>query len=182
MVRAVPTHVRCDCPCVNGHGSGVRSQTRNSCCMASRLRRLIETHRKFEPWIFVHLQAPLERRWNFLLASARRHDNDDDNDDDEFEQQQQQRGTGIKFKQQWRRENCCSREGSGSSRADNKSKTYGKQLQDPEGADGKWVWTEENKRKTVEEEEESMLRKTVKYLNTLERTEAKKESEETLEE
>ena len=42
------------------------------------------------------------------------------------------------------------------------------------------MWTEENKRKTVEEEEESMLRKTVKYLNTLERTEANKESEETL--
>ena len=35
--------------------------------------------------------------------------------------------------------------------------------------------------KTVEEDEESMLRKTVKYLETLESTEAKKESEETLE-
>ena len=40
---------------------------------------------------------------------------------------------------------------------------------------------EGNKRKTAEEEEESMLRKTVKYVKTLERTEAKKESEETLE-
>ena len=41
--------------------------------------------------------------------------------------------------------------------------------------------TEGNKRNTFEEQEESMLRKTVKYLNTLERTEAKKESEATLE-
>ena len=40
---------------------------------------------------------------------------------------------------------------------------------------------EGNKRKTVEEEKESMLRKTVKYLKTLERTEAKKEAEETQE-
>ena len=38
---------------------------------------------------------------------------------------------------------------------------------------------EGNKRKAVGEEE-SMLRKTVKYLKTLERTEADKESEETL--
>ena len=41
--------------------------------------------------------------------------------------------------------------------------------------------TEGNKRKTVEEEEESMLRNTVKYLKTLVRTEAKKESEKKLE-
>ena len=39
--------------------------------------------------------------------------------------------------------------------------------------------TEGNKRKTVEEERESMLRKTVQYLKTLARAEAKKESEET---
>ena len=38
--------------------------------------------------------------------------------------------------------------------------------------DGRWMRTEGNERKTVEEEEES---------KTLERTEAKKESEETLE-
>ena len=41
--------------------------------------------------------------------------------------------------------------------------------------------TEGNKRKTVEEVEESMLRKTVTYLKMLEGTEAKKESEDTLE-
>ena len=40
--------------------------------------------------------------------------------------------------------------------------------------------TEGNKRKTVEEVEESMLRKTVTYLKMLEGTEAKKESEDTL--
>ena len=40
---------------------------------------------------------------------------------------------------------------------------------------------EGNKRKTVEEEEESMLRKTLKYLKTLERGEAKKEYDETQE-
>ena len=51
----------------------------------------------------------------------------------------------------------------------------------PEREDGKWMRTEGNKRKTVEEEEDSILRKTVKFLKTLERTEAKKESEERLE-
>ena len=41
--------------------------------------------------------------------------------------------------------------------------------------------TEGNKQKTVDEEEESMLLKTVKYLKTSERAEAKKGSEETQE-
>ena len=35
--------------------------------------------------------------------------------------------------------------------------------EDPEGEDGKRMRTEEIKRKTVEKDEESMLRKTVKY-------------------
>ena len=46
---------------------------------------------------------------------------------------------------------------------------------------GKWTRTEEIKRKRVEEEEESMLRKTVQYKMALERAEAMKESEETQE-
>ena len=41
--------------------------------------------------------------------------------------------------------------------------------------------TEGKKRKAIEEEEESLLKKAVKYLQTLERAEAKKESEETQE-
>ena len=73
------------------------------------------------------------------------------------------------------------REGNGSSRVDNKRKADCAYPEDPVRDDGKWMRTEGNKRKIVEEEEESMSRKTVKYLKTVERTEAKKESEETLE-
>ena len=36
--------------------------------------------------------------------------------------------------------------------------------------DGKWMRTEGNKRKTIEEGEESLLSRTVKYPKTLERT------------
>ena len=60
-------------------------------------------------------------------------------------------------------------------------KADGEHPEDPEREDGKWKRTEGNKRKTVEEEGESMLRNTVKYLKTLERAEAKGESEETTE-
>ena len=64
---------------------------------------------------------------------------------------------------------------------DNKRKAGGERREDPEREDGKWMRTEGNKRKTVEEEDESMLRKTVLSLKMLERTEPKKESEETQE-
>ena len=53
----------------------------------------------------------------------------------------------------------------------------GEHPEDPEREDRKWMRTAGIKRKTVEQEEEE----TVKYLKTLERTEAKKESQETLE-
>ena len=43
----------------------------------------------------------------------------------------------------------------------------GEHPEDPESEDGKRKRTEGNKRKTVAEEEESMLRKTVKHLKTL---------------
>ena len=62
-----------------------------------------------------------------------------------------------------------------------KRKADGEHLEDAEREDGQWMRTEGNKRKTVEEQEESMLRKTVMYLKTLERAEAKKDSEETQE-
>ena len=65
---------------------------------------------------------------------------------------------------------------------DNKRKADGEHLEDPDRDKGQSMRTEGNKLQTVEEEEESMSRNTVKYLKTLERTEAKKESEETLEE
>ena len=61
---------------------------------------------------------------------------------------------------------------------DNKRKADGEHAEDPEGEDRKWMRTEGDERKTVKEEEESLLRKAVKYLKTLERAEAKKESEE----
>ena len=62
---------------------------------------------------------------------------------------------------------------------DNKRKADGEHPEDPEREDGRCMRTEGNKRKTVEEEEESMLRNAVKCLKTLERAQAKKESEET---
>ena len=63
-------------------------------------------------------------------------------------------------------------EGNGS-RVDNKRKADGEHSDDP-------VRTEGTKWKILLEDKESMLEKTVKYCKTLERTEAKKESEETL--
>ena len=57
-------------------------------------------------------------------------------------------------------------EGSGSSRVDNKRKADGEHPEDPEREDGRCMRTEGNKRKTVDEEEESMLRNTVKNLKT----------------
>ena len=71
-----------------------------------------------------------------------------------------------------------SREGNGSSFVDNRKKADGEHPGDPEREDGKWMRTEGNRWKTVEEQEESMLRKTVKYLKMLERTEAKIEANE----
>ena len=47
-------------------------------------------------------------------------------------------------------------EGCGSSRVDNKGD--GEHPEDPEREDGKWMRTEGNKRNTVEEGEESMLK------------------------
>ena len=49
--------------------------------------------------------------------------------------------------------------------------------EDAERVDEKWVRTEANKRKSVEDDEESMVRKTMQYLKTLEKAEARKESE-----
>ena len=94
------------------------------------------------------------------------HFDDDDNNDNNGFEQQQQRVTGIKFKQRWRRsENTgSSGEGHGSSSVDNKRKAEGEHLEDSER---EW-------RETVEEEEESLSRKAMKYLKTLERAEAKK--------
>ena len=63
-------------------------------------------------------------------------------------------------------------EGNGSSRVDNRRKADGEHPEDPKRDDGRWMWTEGTKRKTVEEEEKCMLTKTVKYLKTLERAEA----------
>ena len=59
---------------------------------------------------------------------------------------------------------------------DNKRKADGEHPEDPEHEDGKWTRTEGNKREKVEEEEKSMSRKTVWYLETLERIEAKRET------
>ena len=47
---------------------------------------------------------------------------------------------------------------------DNKSEAVGGHAEDLEREDGKWMRTEGNKRKTIEEEEESMLRPTAKCL------------------
>ena len=47
-------------------------------------------------------------------------------------------------------------EGNGSSRVDNKSKADGEHPEDPEREDGKWMRTEGNKRRIIEEEEDSM--------------------------
>ena len=97
----------------------------------------------------------------------------------EIEQPQQQRGTSITFTQQWRcSENRQLRRGQW---MDNKRKADGEHPEDPEREDGKWMRTEGNKRKTIQEEGVSKLRKTVKYSKTSERTVAKKEPEETLE-
>ena len=63
---------------------------------------------------------------------------------------------------------------------DNKRKADGEHPEDPEREDGKWMRTEGNKWKTIQEEGVSKLSQTVKYFKTLERTVAKKESEETL--
>ena len=93
------------------------------------------------------------------------------NNNYEFEQQQQGEAAGT----------GSSGEGNGSSRVDNKRKADGERQEDPEREDGKCTRTEGNKRKTIEAEEESMLRKIVKYLMTLQRTEAKKQFVETLE-
>ena len=59
----------------------------------------------------------------------------------------------------------------------NKRKADVEHPQDAEREDGEWMRTEGNKRKSVEEEEESMSRKTVKYLRTFEMAETKKGSE-----
>ena len=69
-----------------------------------------------------------------------------------------QRGIGIMFKQQWRRRENRQLpwEGNGSSRVDNKRKADGEHPEDPERED--WKWMKGNKRKIVEEVEESMLR------------------------
>ena len=52
-------------------------------------------------------------------------------------------------------------EGAGSSRVEHKRKADGEHREDAEREDGMWMSMEGNKRKTVEEEEESMLGKTV---------------------
>ena len=49
--------------------------------------------------------------------------------------------------------------------------------EDAEREDGKWMRTEANKRKSVEDDEESMVRKTMQCLKTSEKTETRKESE-----
>ena len=67
------------------------------------------------------------------------------------------------------------------SRAGIKWKADGEHPEDLDHEDGKWVRTEENKRMSVEEEEENMLKKIVQYLKTLGKAEAKKTSEVTQE-
>ena len=62
---------------------------------------------------------------------------------------------------------------------DNKRKAESEHLKNTE-QEVPWMRPEGNKRKTVEQEEESLLNKNV-YLKTLEMAEAKKESEETQE-
>ena len=49
--------------------------------------------------------------------------------------------------------------------------------EDAEREDGKWMRTVANKRKSVEEDEEIMVRKAMQYLKTLEKAETRKESE-----
>ena len=67
-------------------------------------------------------------------------------------------------------------EESGTSRVDGERKAQREHKDDPERADEKLLRTEENMWNTNEEEEASLLRKTVKYLATLERAEVRKES------
>ena len=62
-------------------------------------------------------------------------------------------------------------------RVGNNRKADAEHLEDAERVDEKWVRTEANKRKSVEDDEESMVRKTMQYLKTVEKAEARKESE-----
>ena len=64
---------------------------------------------------------------------------------------------------------------------DSMRKADGEHQEDPEREYGKRMRTEEDKRKTVEEQEESLSRDTVRYLKTLERDKTEKESEGTQE-
>ena len=60
-------------------------------------------------------------------------------------------------------------------------KADGEHQEDPEREYGNRMRTEEDKWKTVEEQEESLLRNTLRYLKTLERDKTEKESEGTQE-
>ena len=62
-------------------------------------------------------------------------------------------------------------------RVGNKRKADAEHLEDAEGEDEKWMRTVAKNRKPVEEDEESMVRKTMQYLKTLEKAETRKESE-----
>ena len=62
------------------------------------------------------------------------------------------------------------------SRAGNKRKADGAHPEDPERKHGKWMRTEQNKRKSVEEDEGCMVKKTVRYTKTLQKAEAKREA------
>ena len=66
--------------------------------------------------------------------------------------------------------------GEGCKEAIKKRKAEEEHQEDPERDDGKWMRTDGNKRKAGEESEESMLRKTVRYLKELDKMENKKES------
>ena len=65
------------------------------------------------------------------------------------------------------RDTGSSEEGTGSSRVDNHRKADGEHPDDPAREDGKWMGTEGNKRKTIEEEKESMLRKNREVLENV---------------
>ena len=61
-------------------------------------------------------------------------------------------------------------------RVGNNRKADAEHLEDAERVDEKWVRTEANKGKSVEDDEESLVRKTMQYLQTLEKAEAREES------
>ena len=71
--------------------------------------------------------------------------------------------------------------GDGCKEAIKKRKAEEEHPEDPERDDGKWLRTDENKRKAGEKSEESRLRKTVRYFKELDKTENKKESGKTQE-